>query len=154
MIRFFVSLLLLAVLTPQEVVDKAGAQFDGQHWKETIDIINESLPSLRQSGDIDNLAGICLAMENYDEGERLIHVHKRDKKLLQEASDIKGKLLVLTSREREIALLCGSGMVNKEIAEHLALSPRTVETHKGNIFRKLGINSTAELSEIIKKIEA
>ena len=35
-----------------------------------------------------------------------------------------------------------------------ALSPRTVETHKGNIFRKLGINSTAELSEIIKKIEA
>lgn len=56
-------------------------------------------------------------MENYDEGERLIHIHKRDKKLLQEASDIKGKLLVLTSREREIALLCGSGLVNKEIAE-------------------------------------
>ena len=57
----------------------------------------------------------------------------------------------LTVREREIALLCSQGLSNKEVAERLNLSPRTVETHKNNIFRKLGINSTAELVGLISK---
>ena len=59
-------------------------------------------------------------------------------------------LSVLTAREKEIALLCSKGLVNKEIAERLALSPRTVETHKNNIFRKLDINSTSELVDLLQ----
>jgi DNA-binding NarL/FixJ family response regulator len=46
----------------------------------------------------------------------------------------------LSSREREI-----EGRSNKEIARDLALSVKTVETHRGSVMRKLGVSSLAEL---------
>ena len=51
----------------------------------------------------------------------------------------------LTPRELQIAELCATGMLNKEIAIELGISHRTVEVHKNNIFKKLGINNTVEL---------
>lgn len=51
----------------------------------------------------------------------------------------------LTYREVEIARLCAEGLLSKEVGERLGISQRTVETHKNNIFRKLGINTTPEL---------
>ena len=51
----------------------------------------------------------------------------------------------LTARQIEIAELCAQGMISKEIAVRLGISQRTVEVHKNNIFRKLGINNTVEL---------
>ena len=53
----------------------------------------------------------------------------------------------LTQREKEIARLCCEGLLSKEIADRLDISQRTVETHKNNIFHKLGINTTAELKK-------
>ena len=38
-----------------------------------------------------------------------------------------------------------AGLTNKEIARALALSPRTVETHRANLFAKLDCNSLAQL---------
>jgi DNA-binding NarL/FixJ family response regulator len=52
---------------------------------------------------------------------------------------------ILTSREREIVQLLVKGKVNKEIADLLNISVRTVETHRATIMRKLGINSIVEL---------
>ena len=51
----------------------------------------------------------------------------------------------LTRREIEIARLCAEGLLSKEVGDRLGISQRTVETHKNNIFRKLGINTTVEL---------
>ena len=48
-------------------------------------------------------------------------------------------------REREIIKLCGEGLICKEIASRLQISPNTVITHKERIFRKLGINNTMEM---------
>ena len=72
--------------------------------------------------------------------------------LMQELSDIGGKLpdKKLTAREQEIARLCCDGLLSKEIADRLNISVRTVETHKNNIFRKVGINTTAELVDLIR----
>ena len=53
--------------------------------------------------------------------------------------------IYLTARELQIAELCATGMINKEIASRLGISQRTVEVHKNNIFKKLGINNTVEL---------
>ena len=50
-----------------------------------------------------------------------------------------------TEREKEIILLCRDGLLCKEIAGRLNISPRTVDNHKGNIFKKLGINNTLEM---------
>jgi DNA-binding NarL/FixJ family response regulator len=51
----------------------------------------------------------------------------------------------LSEREKEVLILIVKGMINKEIAVNLGISQRTVETHKNNIFKKLGINNTVEL---------
>ena len=54
-------------------------------------------------------------------------------------------LTPLSNREREIFLLLASGMTNVGIAKKLFLSPRTVETHRARIVRKLGLNSNGQL---------
>ena len=54
-----------------------------------------------------------------------------------------GKLL--TDREREIVKLIAKEYNNKEIAEELFISERTVETHRKNIFRKTGTSSLVGL---------
>jgi len=52
----------------------------------------------------------------------------------------------LTGREQTILLELAQGKSNKEVALHLDISVRTVETHRKNIKRKLGISSTAGLT--------
>ena len=50
---------------------------------------------------------------------------------------------VLTEREREIARLVAGGLISKEIAERLGLSPRTVEKERGEIMAKIGVRDLA-----------
>jgi ATP/maltotriose-dependent transcriptional regulator MalT len=49
----------------------------------------------------------------------------------------------LTAREAEILALLASGLTNREIAQRLVLSARTVETHVARVTGKLGVNSRA-----------
>lgn len=51
----------------------------------------------------------------------------------------------LSAREREVLGLIISGLTNKEIGRALDVSPRTVETHRANLFAKLGAESLADL---------
>lgn len=51
----------------------------------------------------------------------------------------------LSGREREVLDGIVSGLSNKEIARDLALSPRTVETYRANVFDKLQVSSVVEL---------
>jgi DNA-binding NarL/FixJ family response regulator len=51
----------------------------------------------------------------------------------------------LTAREREITQLLAEGSSNKEIAERLSLSVKTVETHRAAIMKKTGANSIVDL---------
>jgi FixJ family two-component response regulator len=51
----------------------------------------------------------------------------------------------LSAREREVLGLIVSGLTNKDIGRALSVSPRTVETHRANLFAKLGADSLAQL---------
>jgi len=51
----------------------------------------------------------------------------------------------LTVREREILVLVGQGLANKDIAERLVITLSTVQTHVGHIADKLGLANRAEL---------
>jgi len=52
---------------------------------------------------------------------------------------------ILSKREKEILVLCAEGTGNKEIADKLFISVRTVESHKSHIMQKLNLSSTADL---------
>ncbi len=52
----------------------------------------------------------------------------------------------LTQREREILKLIAEGYKNKEIAEQLFISLKTVEKHRSNLMRKLDLHNTAALT--------
>jgi DNA-binding NarL/FixJ family response regulator len=51
----------------------------------------------------------------------------------------------LTRREREIVALLAEGNTSKEVATTLGISPKTAETHRTNIMRKLDLHSVSEL---------
>ncbi|MFB1295761.1 AAA family ATPase [Mycobacterium sp. pW049] len=54
----------------------------------------------------------------------------------------------LTAQEQTIARLVATGATSREVGEQLFLSPRTIEAHLRNIFRKLGITSRRQLREL------
>jgi DNA-binding CsgD family transcriptional regulator len=54
----------------------------------------------------------------------------------------------LTAREREVANLASQGLSNREIAERLVLSVRTVDNHLYNLYAKLGVRNRSELAAI------
>ena len=51
----------------------------------------------------------------------------------------------LTQREHEVLRALSKGLSNKEIARQLNLSPKTIDSHRTNLLRKMNVNSTAAL---------
>ena len=58
---------------------------------------------------------------------------------------------LLSDREKEVLTLVAKGYANKEIAEQLVISVKTVETHKGNLMEKLQMRTRPELVEYAVK---
>ena len=54
----------------------------------------------------------------------------------------------LTAQEPHIARIVATGATSKEVAAQLFVSPRTIEAHLRNIFRKLGITSRRQLKDL------
>jgi len=52
----------------------------------------------------------------------------------------------LTPREREVLALVAAGNTNKAIAAQLGISPRTVESHRESLMKKLSLRSVADLT--------
>jgi FixJ family two-component response regulator len=51
----------------------------------------------------------------------------------------------LTPREQQVIALVTSGLMNKQIAAKLGVTEITVKVHRGNMMRKMGVRSLAEL---------
>jgi DNA-binding CsgD family transcriptional regulator len=58
----------------------------------------------------------------------------------------------LTDSELKVVNLVAEGATNRSVAERLHITPRTVKAHLHNAFVKLGINSRAELSQLMRGI--
>ena len=64
------------------------------------------------------------------------------------AAEADGGLESLVSpRERDVLRALASGMTDRQIADSLAISPRTVESHVSSVLRKLGVRNRAEAAE-------
>ena len=71
------------------------------------------------------------------------HVDSRERTQADQAA--RERYQQLSEREREVLGFIVAGLTNKEIARALALSPRTVESHRANLFAKLECDSLAQL---------
>ena len=60
-------------------------------------------------------------------------------------------LSILSSREVEVLAHLTEGLTDREIAEALVISPRTVESHVSNILRKLGVRNRAEAARAYRE---
>ena len=69
----------------------------------------------------------------------------------ERAIDQRGALLdELTTQERHVAEAICAGGTTREVADALSLSPRTVEFHLGNAYRKLGVHNRTQLANLLR----
>lgn len=77
--------------------------------------------------------------------QNAVRQHVRSRERLSADRLARERYAQLSEREKEVAGLIAAGLTNKEIGRALALSPRTVETHRANLFGKLQAESLAQL---------
>jgi two-component system response regulator DctR len=71
----------------------------------------------------------------------------------QEAHRLRQALTSLSPREREVLDQLIRGHYNKNIADHLGITPRTVEFHRANIFEKMGVVSAIDLAHKLGRLQ-
>lgn len=74
-----------------------------------------------------------------------VRQHVKSRERLSAGREARERYAQLSGREREVLGLIVAGLTNKEIGRSLTLSPRTVETHRANLFAKLEAVSLAQL---------
>jgi FixJ family two-component response regulator len=77
--------------------------------------------------------------------QNAVRQHVKSRQRHQAGREARQRFAQLSEREREVLGLITSGLTNKEIGRALDVSPRTVETHRANLFNKLGAESLAQL---------
>lgn len=79
----------------------------------------------------------------------------RDRAQLEEggkASALQSQFETLTMREREVMALVATGRLNKQIAGDLGVSEITVKVHRGQVMRKMGAKSVADLVRMADRL--
>jgi len=80
-----------------------------------------------------------------DAVERALHNHDKTRRNQLEIADAQARLDHLTPREMEVLQCVIGGATNKQIAEVLNISEKTVKIHRGKVMHKLNVSSAAEL---------
>jgi len=80
----------------------------------------------------------------------------RDRKRRQaewRLADLRSRLGTLTHREREVMAFVTAGFMNKQIADRLDIAEVTIKAHRGQVMRKMGARSLADLVKIAEALE-
>ena len=66
--------------------------------------------------------------------------------------DLRGRYQSLTPREREVMAHVVTGMLNKQVAEELGTTEKTIKVHRGHLMRKMGMQSLADLVRAAERL--
>ena len=80
-------------------------------------------------------------------------VEKEGRDRRRQDAEVARRLDLLTQREREVLELIIAGKLNKQIADSLGISIKTVEVHRARVMEKMGANSLAELVQNVVGLE-
>jgi len=95
----------------------------------------------------------------FDEKRLLDSIHaaighgRRKQNEVQEFKDLKSRAAGLSKRQRQVMELAARGLSNKEIAERLRISPRTVEIHRAWMMERMGARNVADLVRMVMQLE-
>ncbi|MBX3669085.1 MAG: response regulator transcription factor [Rhodocyclaceae bacterium] len=90
--------------------------------------------------------------DNYLVDRALIALEQHRRRLGERAgaAAIETRLASLSAREREVMDLILAGRLNKQIADDLGVSIRTVEVHRSRVFEKMGARAAVDLARLMK----
>ena len=69
-----------------------------------------------------------------------------------ERANLNARLARLTPRERQVANLVVSGMLNRQVADAIGTSEKTVKVHRGRVMTKLEIRSVTQLVRLLDRV--
>jgi FixJ family two-component response regulator len=144
------------------VVDLQMPEMDGLELQAALARTRNPLPTLflTAHGDIpssvramrggaeDFLGKTAPKAELLDAIRRAVARDARERKTRAQRREANERIATLSEREREVFGHVIRGRLNKQIADDLRISERTVKHHRGNITTKLGVPSVAELTRL------
>ena len=149
------------------VLDVRMPEMSGLELHEKLDSLGSKLPIIFVTGHGDVpmavaalQRGACDFIEKPFHNEDLLSRIQRaltlDRELAQRQqrdSAISSRLDQLTQREREVMQLVVAGKLNKQVADELDISMKTVEAHRARVMEKMGVRTLAELVQAVMSVK-
>ena len=148
------------------VLDLRLPEIDGLQLQQLMRNADVDIPIIFISGygDVPSTAsamrfGAVDFLEKPAEGARLLDAVsnavaldavRRDRR--RDSDNAKELLAQLTPRERQVCELVARGLLNKQIADEIGASERTVKIHRGRAVQKLGIGSITDLVRLLSRV--
>jgi len=148
------------------ILDVRMPEMSGLELHEKLEALGSQLPVIFVTGHGDVpmavsalQRGACDFIEkpfhNEDLLSRIVRALELDSQLSarrQRNGAISHRLDQLTQREREVMKLVVTGKLNKQIADELNISMKTVEAHRARVMEKMGVRTLAELVKAVMTI--
>ena len=115
--------------------------------------VSSSVRAMKR-GAVDFLTKPVRGDELIEAVERALARQVAEQQTRRQKREWRARYETLTPREREVFALVVSGRPNKQIADVLGISERTVKAHRGQVMHKMGVQSPAELGRLAEWLGA
>jgi len=106
-----------------------------------------------KAGAVEFLTKPIRQQDLLDAIHRAIEHDRSRREEAQVTARLRARFDTLTAREREVMRLVTAGRLNKQVAAEIGISEATVKLHRGQLMRKLGVQSLAELVRTADKLQ-